>query len=307
MLMDRRTFCALPLTSALASASRPARMTIMLACGSIGVKADQRQAIDYAARFGFQSVEADSAFLAGLEPPALESLTAGLKDKGLVWGNTGLPVDFRRDDTTFRTGLAELPRRAAALRRAGITRVSTWISPAHRELTFLENLKQHAARLREIASVLVDNNCRLGLEYVGPKTSWTAQRFPFVHTMKEMKELIAEIGKPNVGFLLDSWHWYTSGETVADLRTLTNSQIVSVDLNDAPAGIPVDQQIDSRRALPCETGVIDLAGFLTTLADLGCDAPVRCEPFSQRLREMPPEEALQATVTAMKKAFSLIA
>ena len=80
-----------------------------------------------------------------------------------------------------------------------------------------------------------------------------------------MKELIAEIGRPNVGFVLDSWHWYTSGETRKDLLTLRGNQVVSVDLNDAPTGVPVDQQVDSKRELPAATGVIDVRNFLGAL------------------------------------------
>ena len=121
-----------------------------------------------------------------------------------------------------------------------------------------------------------------------------------------MKDLIAEIGQKNVGFLLDSWHWYTAGETVADLKTLTNNDVVSVDLNDAPAGLSLDQQKDSSRELPLATGVIDLAGFLNALNAFGCDAPVRCEPFNAPLRAMPPEQALKTTIDAMRKAFALI-
>ncbi len=287
-------------------AAQPTKMSIQLSCGSIGVKADQRQAIAYASQYGFQSVEADSGFLASLERPALSALLADMKEKKVQWGSSGLSVDFRRDDETFRSGLVDLPRRASALRAAGVTRVSTWIAPTSDTLTFTGNLRLHATRLRQVASVLEDQNCRFGLEYVGPKTSWSGRRYPFVHTMKEVKELIAAIGKPNVGILLDSWHWYTAQETVDDLKTLKNSDIVSIDLNDAPAGIPVLEQKDSARALPCETGVIDVAAFLNTLNALGCDAPARCEPFSARLRALPPAQALQETAGAMKKAFSLI-
>jgi serine/threonine protein kinase len=49
-----------------------------------------------------------------------------------------------------------------------------------------------------------------------------------------------------------------AGETAADLRTLKNADVVLCHLNDAPKSIPVEQQIDSRRDLPCATGVIDL-------------------------------------------------
>jgi len=65
-----------------------------------------------------------------------------------------------------------------------------------------KTFSKHASRLRDIAKVLKDHNLRFGLEYVGPKTSWASRRYPFIHTMAEMKELIAEIDTGNVVF---SW------------------------------------------------------------------------------------------------------
>jgi sugar phosphate isomerase/epimerase len=173
-------------------------------------------------------------------------------------------------------------------------------------LPYLANSRQHARRLREVATVLGDQGLRLGLEYVGPKTSWTASRYPFVHTLAETRELIAEINRPNVGLVLDSWHWYTAGETAEDLRGLTNTDVVACDLNDAPRSVPIDLQRDSVRELPCATGVIDLRAFLTALKAIGYDGPVRAEPFNATLRTLPAEEAVAATARAMKKAFALI-
>lgn len=308
--MTRRHMLATALAApALASQSSPSfntKMTIHLSCGSIGVKANQRQALDYASRFGFQSIDADSAFLASLDASALQAFRDEMRAKKIVWGTSGLPTEFRKDEPTFRDSLTVLPERAKALQRAGVTRVSTWISPGSDDLTYLHNLRQHARRLHQVATVLSEFNIRFGLEYVGPKTSWTARRYPFVHSMAEMKDLIGEIKSPNVGFVLDSWHWYTAGESLGDLATLGNSDIVSVDLNDAPAGLSLDQQKDSERELPMATGVIDAAGFLNALNSVGCDAPVRCEPFNAPLRAMPPEKALETTITAMRKAFALI-
>jgi sugar phosphate isomerase/epimerase len=304
MPINRRQFASLSFSTLLAGSGT--KLSIQLSCGSIGVKADQRQAILFAAQYGFQSVEVDSGFLASLEAKALGALVEETRAKGIQWGCAGMPVDFRRDEESFRAGLADLPRRAAAVRAAGCTRMGTWISPGSDTLTYAENMKVHASRLRSVASVLEDQDCRLGLEYVGPKTSRSARRYPFVHSMKGMRELIAAIGKPNVGFVMDSWHWYTAGETISDLKTLKASDVILIDLNDAPAGVAIDDQIDSKRALPCESGVIDVGGFLSTLSSIGCDAPARCEPFSARLRALPPEQALQETAAAMKKAFSLI-
>lgn len=296
----------LPTCDAIAAGGTRRKMTIDLCCGRIGVKAGQNQVIEYAHRFGFESAEPLANELAKMSPGEIDQALAGLQEKGLVWGAAGLPVDFRKDGARFQEDMARLKEMAPALQRAGVTRVGTWLSPSHDELTFEQNLGQHATRLREVARVLADHGIRFGLEYVGPKTSWGARRHPFVHTMAQAKQLIAAIGEKNVGLVLDSWHWYTAHETAADLDTLTNDDIVAVDLNDAPAGIDVDAQIDSRRELPMATGVIDVATFLNALNGLGCDAPVRAEPFNAALREMPPEQALATTAAAMKKAFALI-
>jgi sugar phosphate isomerase/epimerase len=109
-----------------------------------------------------------------------------------------------------------------------------------------------------------------------------------------------------VGLLLESWHWDTAGQTVDDRLSLSNADVVSCDLNDAPAGIPVDEQVDSRRELPASTGVIDLKAFLGALVQIGYDGPIRAEPFNKALAALDDEAALAATATAMKKAFALV-
>jgi sugar phosphate isomerase/epimerase len=284
----------------------PRKMTMCLTPGSIGVKANQMETIEYAHHYGYEAAQPLGEELAAMSGGQLEDLNGKRKAYRVQWGQSGLPVDFRKDEAVFRAGLAELPKVAAALQKVGATRMGTWIAPNHDTLPYVANLRQHAARLREVAKILGEFGQRLGLEYVGPKTLWTAKRYPFLHSKAEMLELHAEIGRENVGFVLDTWHWYTAGETVADLATLQNRQIVCIDLNDAPAGVAVDQQIDSKRELPMATGVIDTAGFLNTLNALGCDAPVRCEPFNAALRARPKEEILSVVAESMRRAFALL-
>lgn len=313
---DRRDFLAGMLGSALVSTfgrggraeGSPVRrrMTIDLVCGNVGVKATQSEAIDLAQRHGFESVFPDAGELARLSDSELRDLVADLKAKGLVFGAGFLAVDFRRDEAAFERGLAELPGYARALQRAGVRRTGTWLPPGSDSLTYLQHFKQTARRLREVARILRDHQVRLGLEYVGPKTAWTARRYPFLHTLAETRELIAEIGVGSVGLVLDSWHWYHAGDDAADVRALRNEDVVAVDLNDAPADVPKDQQKDGARELPAATGVIDVAAFLKALAEIGYDGPVRAEPFNDAVRKLPPEEAVAATGRAMKKAFALL-
>lgn len=282
------------------------KFTMDLVCGNIGVRARLPEAIALAHKYGFESVAPDAGFLKSLSDTEVSELREDLKSKKLVWGAAGLSVDFRGAEASFRKGLDSLPDDAKALKRAGAARVGTWISPGHNSLTYLTNFKQHASRLREIGKTLGDAGLRLGLEYVGPKTSWSATKYPFIHTMAEMRELIAAIHQPNVGLVLDSWHWYTAHESEADLLSLKGSDVVCCDLNDAPAGIPIDEQKDNTRDLPCATGVIDLKVFLSALVKIGYDGPVRAEPFKAELRRLPPEEAVDRTAKAMKRAMQLV-
>ena len=271
--------------------------------GSLGVAADQALAIELAAKHGFASVQ---PFPGDLLRDGVGRHVEALKKHQLRWAAAGLPVDFRQGDAEFDDGLAALPRQADALQAAGVTRVGTWLRPSSDTLTYMQNMKRTADRLRKVASVLQDRNLRLGLEYVGTKRNWTAMRYSFVHTMAETKDLIAEIGVRNVGIVLDSWHWWTSGETGSDIRTLSNSDVVSADLNDAPAGIERDEQYDNQRELPLATGVINIRDFLEALVDIGYDGPIRAEPFNRELREMDDDRASRITGQAMTRAFALV-
>jgi sugar phosphate isomerase/epimerase len=314
---SRREFLAFALRTTLGAAlltpilgrgqrSSGRKMTICLTPGSIGVSANQMEAIALAERHGFEAVEPFGAYLAARTEQEISEIVAGLKAKRLVWGAAGLPVEFRQDEGKFNEGMKTLPKVAAALARAGVNRVGTWLSPGHNSLTYLQNLRQHAQRLREAARVLNDHGHRFGLEYVGTVTSRTGPKYPFVHTMAETKDLIAEIGTGNVGLVLDSWHWWQAGDTAQDILSLKNEEIVSVDLNDAPASVPKVQQLDGQRELPCATGVIDAAAFLNALARIGYDGPVRAEPFNRAVNDLDNDAACAATIKAMRKAFGLI-
>jgi len=193
---------------------------------------------------------------------------------------------------------------ATSLEKAGGRRVGTWILPFDDELTYLQNFRTHAYRLRACAEVLKDHGQQLGLEYVGPRTAWRSKRHPFIHTLSETKELIVAIGTGNVGVQLDSYHWFNAEETADDLLTLRPQDVVTVDLNDAPAGKTLDEQMDLSRELPAATGVIPVKVFLGALRKIGYDGPVQAEPFNAALRAMPKDEAVAATAAAMKKAFA---
>jgi sugar phosphate isomerase/epimerase len=153
--------------------------------------------------------------------------------------------------------------------------------------------------------VLRDEGCRFGIEFIGPKTYRTAFQHEFIYTLDGVMELISAIGTGNVGVMLDSWHLYASGGSLADLQRLTNQDVVVVHVNDAPAEIARDEQIDTVRTLPMETGVIDLVGFMRALQEMGYDGPVMPEPFSKRVNELAATDRLAAAREAAKSMDEL--
>jgi len=292
--------------TARAAETRGVKFFKNLASGHLGVRANQRQALDYAVKFGFEGISPSESEFTNKSAAEISDWVAMMKERGIRYGTAGLPVEFRRDEDWFKTELAQLPERAAIMQQLGVTRVATWVLPGHNELTYLEHFKLLEKRFREIARILRDHKLRLGLEFVGPRASRARFRFPFICAQRDMFELVNAISTDNVGLLLDSWHWYTSHGTVDELMQLTNRDIVHVHVNDAPAEIAVDQQVDSRRKLPVTTDVIDMKGFINALAKLGYDGPVECEPFDQELRQLAPEEILNATIAALNRVWELL-
>ena len=277
----------------------------VLSLGRIGFKGSFQQSVELATKYGFEGVDPDPGYFSQLTDDELKELLDDLKAKNLRLGVAGLPVDFRKDVQTFSDGLKNLPTTAKLLSRAGVSRLSTYVLSFSDDLTYLQNFRQHACRLRACAQVLRDYGQRLGIEYVGPRTSWRSGRHPFIHTLSEMKELMVAIGTENLGVQLDSYHWYNAEETEGDLLALRNQDVVTVDLNDAPAGLPLDKLMDLSRELPAATGVIPVKNFLDALLKIGYNGPIAAEPFNAALRAMPIDQACATTAAAMKKAFSL--
>jgi sugar phosphate isomerase/epimerase len=308
---NRRQFLAAGLAvaafrpSPVRAAAPPARrFTLDLTPGAVGIAGEPPEILRLAHAHGFESVQPDAGWLARQDADGRRRLRAALDEAKLKWGAAGLPVEFRQSDEAFEKDLAALPRAAAALRDVGATRVGTWLMPGHDELDFAANLERHAKRLRAAAQILRDHGLRLGLEYVGTPSLRARFKHPFVHHLAGTRRLIAAIGVPGTGFVPDSWHWWTAGDTAAALRELKNEDIVAVDLNDAPAGVPLAEQQDGRRELPAATGVIPVREFLGVLVEAGYDGPVRAEPFNAPLNALDNEAAAAQVIAALRRAVA---
>jgi sugar phosphate isomerase/epimerase len=108
---------------------------------------------------------------------------------------------------------------------------------------------------------------------------------------------------PNVGLLLDSWHWHHAGATTDDILKAGRDRIVHVHFNDAP-NLPPDQIRDNQRLLPGE-GVINLVGFLQALHKIGYNDALSVEVFGRMDKEAPEiaaRKGLEASISVFRKA-----
>jgi sugar phosphate isomerase/epimerase len=190
----------------------------------------------------------------------------------------GFPLNWRGGEDEWKASLDEVDSWGKAAQEVGCLRTMTWIMPMSDTLDFDDNFAYHVSRLKPAADILAGYDVQFGIEFVGPKTLRDQGKYPFVYDIPGILKLAEAIG-PNVGVLLDAFHWYTSGGSVADLEMITADKIIYVHVNDGAEGRTAEEQIDNDRRLPLATGAIDAPTFVAFLKSVGYDGPVVTEPF----------------------------
>ena len=276
-----------------------------LSTGAIGIRANMKEGLELARTAGFEGLDLDigeaGEIAAEHSVQFVKELWAGA---GIKMGGWGFGVNWRGSDADYYAGLAQLPARAELAAELGCYRTTTVVGPASNDMTYQENWDFSVKRLRPVAEILKEHGHSLGLEFIGPATSRKSAKHLFAYSMDAMLGLAAAVGTGNVGLLFDTWHWYTCRSTIDDVRKLSTADVVYVHINDAPAGIDADEQIDNIRCLPAETGVIPLTELMHILTDIGYEGPVTPEPFSQTVNAMEPIDAAKATGASLDKVWA---
>jgi sugar phosphate isomerase/epimerase len=118
-------------------------------------------------------------------------------------------------------------------------------------------------------------------------------------------QIVRNAGRPNGGLLVDSWHFFRSGSTFAELREIPGNRILYVQIDDAPLDPEPDlsDETQHRRLLPGE-GDLDLVGLIRTLDEIGCQAPIGCEMFSDELAARPLDERVRRCAETTRSVVS---
>ena len=257
-----------------------------LSPGAIGLKCTANELLDYAIKFKFSAISPPLRELIQFKESDKKAYLEKMKKNEIVFDSGGLPIDFRTTESKFKEGYDFLVENINSIVSLNVSSLVTWIMPTHKTLTYMRNFEQHRTRLNKVATVLEDSGLKLGLEYVGPKTLMARDKYPFLHSIHGLKELIKSIEKKNVGYLLDSYHTYCAEDKNEDFDFLKAEDIISVQLNDGVLGRTIATQMDLERELPGDTGIIDLENFLNLIRNKGYNGAVSVEPFNKELNKM---------------------
>ena len=261
-----------------------------------------------AARVGYGGVDwsLGPAQAAGLEPT--KALFAELNIKPTI-ANLPMarPLPFGGEQAAFQEALLKLADDAAFSAAIGCRKMMVVLPPTGPQPKD-EYRKVVRDRVAAVAEVLQKSNVRLGLEFLGVQQFRAGREGapppnPFIWTLPETAALARDCG-PNIGVILDVWHWHHSGGTTADIAATPASRIVHVHISDAKPMAP-EAVRDNMRVMPGE-GSIDLVGFLQALKLIGYVDGVSPEPLGRVPAEMTAEDAarlgLQTTLAVMRKA-----
>lgn len=276
--------------------------------GAIGISdLSFEDSVAFAAQTGFASITLDiRAARAMADAQGIDAVKGLFASHGVRAATWGPPVSWQDDDKRDQQ-LAELPRYAEVATALGSPGATTGIMPGSNERDFAAHYAWILERLRPLAQTLKECDTRLGIEFIAPKTTRNQFTHEFIYSAPGMMKLANDVGTGNVGLLFDLWHHYQAHGTIAEIEQLQAKDIVFVHVNDAPAGIPVDEQMDLVRKLPLETGVIEAPAMMRALAAIGYDGPVAAEPFSQRVNDLAktdPVAAATETRQSIEKLFA---
>jgi sugar phosphate isomerase/epimerase len=265
-----------------------------LSTAALGTTGTQNETIELALSYGFRGIDLDIVeFSRQVESRGLEQSRRLLKSSRLAVGNFELPLSLEADDDDYRTQLAGLSKMASLAADLGCTRAVTVIAPASDERPYHQNFEFHRRRLGEIADALLPHQVQLAVGFEAAAVLRQDRHFEFMHQFDALNMLLALVGRPNAGLLVDLWNMYLSGAGAAAIQGLRPQQVVSVRVADIPAEVDAANATPEARLLPGETGTIDCAAALMALRDIGYDGPVTPYPHLSQFQGVRRDEVVK--------------
>jgi sugar phosphate isomerase/epimerase len=153
------------------------------------------------------------------------------------------------------------------------------------------DLNAAARALAEVAKRCAAHDLTLAFEFMP---------FLAIGNVNDAVRLVEACGEPNVGLLVDAYHFFRGGSSLDDLSQVDPALIVGYQLSDVPAAAPDDLLSETRqhRLLPGH-GELDLIGLLSA-GHADSSTVVGVEMLSDALRLLDVEAEAKATFDAVQ-------
>lgn len=254
-----------------------------------------------AAKNGINVVDTDGDALRELiEDKGMEGSKKFLQEHYVKIGAIQFPVDWRDSDETFYKDLPTLLEDAKLAKAFGCKTFNTFFMPST-DQNPVQHLITLTNRIKICAQMIKGYECKIALEFVGPYHMRKLFNNEFIWDFPMTLKWVDMIAERNVGVLLDSIHWHTSGGKIEDIINVDSEKIAYVHINDAP-DLPTREILDNGRVYPGE-GIIDLVGFLKSLKEIGYDGVVSQEVLTQEEPEESSEILAEISSNALDEIF----
>ena len=157
----------------------------------------------------------------------------------------------------------------------------------------LEEIIDESVRvLTELSDIAGRHGIGLGFEFLG-------QTDCSVQTLELADEIVRRVDRPNVGLVIDSFHFYAGGSTFDMIESIAPESLFIFHINDAE-NLPREQLRDSHRLLP-GLGILPLAEMFQAFKRIGYDRVASVEIFRPEYWERDPLKlALQAKAATQR-------
>jgi 2-keto-myo-inositol isomerase len=150
--------------------------------------------------------------------------------------------------------------------------------------------------LHELSDVAARYDVKLAFEFLGfPDCS--------VRTLEQCREIVAHVDRPNVGLVIDTFHFYVGGSTLESIARLEPDRLFIFHLNDAEDR-PRSELRDSHRLLP-GLGILPLQDIWAALQRIGYNRMASVEIFRPEYWEWNPMELAVQAKAAAQQALGL--
>lgn len=162
----------------------------------------------------------------------------------------------------------------------------------------LEEIIDESVRvLTDLSAISEHYGVALAFEFLGQKDC-------SVQTLELADEIVKRVGRPEVGLVIDSFHFYAGGSTIDMIESLAPESLFIFHINDAE-DLPRDQLQDSHRLLP-GLGILPLVAMLESFKRIGYDRVASVEIFRPEYWERDPFELARDAKAATERVLESV-